>query len=85
MGNNVIKSLNIVITSLHKANAIRPLESNRGRFGLQADRIRSLILVQFGFQRRDCIEDRNFDIILIKVDRFGCNFDRKIDQSRLKD
>ena len=55
---------------------MRPLELNCGRFGFQASQIGLSILVRFGFQQRDRINDRDFDKISIKVDRFDQIFDQ---------
>ena len=49
---------------------MRPLELNCRRFGFQASQIGLSISVRFGFQQQDHINDRDFDKILIKVDRF---------------
>ena len=64
---------------------IRPLESNRRPFWFQAGWFRSSITTQIRFQRRFRVDDRNFDLILIKVYQFWSNFDQKIDQSQFKD
>ena len=65
----------VVDVLLNLANAIRGSESNRRLFRFQAGRFRSSILVRFRFQRRDRINDSNFDLILIIIDRFQYVFD----------